>query len=190
MSILIQSAFAYCIVNMYSINWWLATLYLTQSLGKYSEHARLRLCAVLRVSQTLDGVNAFQCGEEFSGQDDVALSELQVVPAFGDLLHGSEALQLPLLSPALLPQCLQLPAQFVQLLHQLLHPLLLLHHVVHRVVVVAGDEGARSQRVLLYQSGGRSWSPDWAGGWRGGSGVGGVQDTVGFRGVFARWRRG
>lgn len=126
-----------------------------------------------KVSQTLDGVDAFHA-EEFSGQDDVALSEFQVVPVFGDLLHGSEALQLPLLPPALLPQRLQLPAQFVQLLHQLLHPPLLLHHVVHRVVVVAGDEGARSQGILLFQRGGRrrGRSRDGAGGgWRRGSRV-------------------
>lgn len=75
--------------------------------------AHLSLCTVLRVSQPLDSVNAFKCGEKFSGQEDVALPELQLIPAFGDLLHGSEALQLPFLPPALLPQRLQLPAQFV-----------------------------------------------------------------------------
>lgn len=147
--------------------------------------AHLCLCTVRRVSQTLDSVNAFKCGEKFSGQDDVALPKLQVVPAFGDLLHGSEALQLPFLPPALLPQRLQLPAQFVQLLHKLLHPLLLLHDVLHRVVVVARDEGARSQRVLLFQRGGWKWR--WrrkrygGGGWRGGAG---------FWGVRAGWRQG
>lgn len=104
----------------------------------------MRLCTILGVSQALDGVDASQRGEEFSGQEDVGLSGLQVGPALGDLLHGSEALQLPLLPPALLPERLQLPAQFVQLLHQLLHTPLLLHHVIQSVVVVVGDEGARS----------------------------------------------
>lgn len=103
-----------------------------------------------KVSQPLAGVKAFHRAEKFSGQDDVALSELQVFPAFGNLLHGSEALQLPLLPPALLPQRLQLPAQFVKMLHQMLYPLLLLHHVVQRVVVVAGYEDAHSQGVLLF----------------------------------------
>lgn len=91
-------------------------------------------------SQRTDGLDSLQDVVDLFGKDNVAVSQRLGVAL--DLAHGSEALQLPLLPPALLLHRLQSLTQLLHLLLQLLDASLLLHRVLHRVVVVAGDEGA------------------------------------------------